>query len=217
MPHPEHWNKFPNMDDVTTRYELDMHMDPGDNPNWLYNVKQNKVFIKVNSVMTLTFTYKPFDATNLFLRAMLVYTSPDDMHLDIKRCANHRETSNNLHTEVPPAHILKCCHPHAKYVGVENQKLFGERLSVVLPLGRPALNEKGEAIESTMWTFLCQNSCTNGMNRKSTAVIFTLENDLYEIIGKQVMRFKVCSCPKRDNQREDPSARTLKREKKAPE
>lgn len=50
----------------------------------------NKVFIKLNSVMTLTVSYKPFDAANLSLRAMIVYTSPDDMHLQVKRCANHK-------------------------------------------------------------------------------------------------------------------------------
>lgn len=35
-----------------------------------------------------------------------------------------------------------------------------------------------------------------------------------EIIGKKVMPFKVCSCPKRDNQREDSSIRSRKREMK---
>lgn len=34
----------------------------------------------------------------------------------------------------------------------------------------------------------------------------------YEIIGKQVMPFKVCSCPKRDMKREEVSTNTRKRE-----
>lgn len=39
----------------------------------------------------------------------------------------------------------------------------------------------------------------------------------HEIIGKKIMQFKVCSCPKRDSQRkEDPSTQSRKRELKVP-
>lgn len=75
---------------------------------------------------------------------------------------------------------MKCYHPNAKYVGNENSQLFGERLSIVVDLGRPAVQdvqENGTVNEVLMWEFLCQNSCATGMNRKSTAVIFTLENE----------------------------------------
>lgn len=78
---------------------------------------------------------------------------------------------------MPPAHILKCCHPNTQYVGIENGQLFGQRLSVFVPLGRSAVNEEGFASESLMLEFMCQNSCTTGINRKSTAVVFTLENE----------------------------------------
>lgn len=78
------------MEIIDTKYALDMHIDPGENQNWLYNLKMNKVYIKLNSVMTVTASYKPHDIANLFLRAMIVYTSPDDMHLPVKRCANHK-------------------------------------------------------------------------------------------------------------------------------
>ncbi len=84
------------MEAIESKYALDMHMDPGDNPNWLYNLKMNKVFIKLNSVMTVTVSYKPYDESNLFLRAMIVYSSPDDMHLHVKRCANHKASSKSL-------------------------------------------------------------------------------------------------------------------------
>lgn len=69
------------MEVIDTKFGLDMHIAPGENQNWLYNLKMNKVFIKINSVMTVTVSYKPHEATNLSLRAMIVYTSPDDMHL----------------------------------------------------------------------------------------------------------------------------------------
>ncbi|XP_037037423.1 cellular tumor antigen p53-like isoform X2 [Bradysia coprophila] len=210
-PIPEHWNKFPNMENVDTNHSFDMHIDPGENQNWLFNPKIGKVYIKLNSVMKVTLSYKPYSATNLFLRAMILYSSPDDMHLPVKRCANHRVSIGN-NQGVPQAHILKCCHPKTQYVGGENGHLFGERLSVVVPLDRPVVNEDGYASESLMLEFMCQNSCTTGINRKSTAVVFTLENSRNEILGKRVMLFKVCSCPKRDMQREDTTYMPRKRE-----
>lgn len=84
------------MEIIDTKYALDMHIDPGENQNWLFNHKMNKVFIKLNSVMTATISYKPSDTSSLFLRAMIVYTSPDDMHLQVKRCANHKASSKSM-------------------------------------------------------------------------------------------------------------------------
>jgi len=79
---------------------------------------------------------------------------------------------------VPSGHILKCYHPNAKYIGNENSPIFGERLSIVVDIGRPVVNENGIAKEVISFEFLCQNSCAGGMNSKTTAVIFTLENEL---------------------------------------
>lgn len=85
------------MVDTDRKHALDMHINNGDNQNWLYNQRMDKVFIKLNSVMTATVTYKPLETGDLFLRAMIVYTNPDDMHLPVTRCANHRAiTSRSL-------------------------------------------------------------------------------------------------------------------------
>lgn len=83
------------MENVDTNYSFDMHIDPVENQNWLFNPKLGKVYIKLNSVMKVTLFYKPYSTTNLFLRAMILYSSPDDMHLQVKRCANHRVSTDN--------------------------------------------------------------------------------------------------------------------------
>lgn len=187
------------MENVDTNYSFDMHIDPGENQNWLFNPKIGKVYIKLNSVMKVALSYKPHGTSNLYLRAMILYSSPDDMHLQVKRCANHRVSMDNqgpyklrigsdvfvilkifnffFKQDVPPAHILKCCHPNTQYIGNENAQVFGQRLSILVPLDRPVVNEEGYASESLMLEFMCQNSCTTGINRKSTAVVFTLENE----------------------------------------
>ncbi len=78
------------MENIDTQFAFDMHIDPGENQNWLFNPRLGKVYIKLNSVMTVTLSYKPQNTSSLFLRAMILYSSPEDMHLQVKRCANHR-------------------------------------------------------------------------------------------------------------------------------
>lgn len=202
---PEHWNKFPNLENVDSEFQFDIHVDPSENLNWLYHHKMEKIYIKLNSVMNLSFSYMPANC-GLFLRAMIIFSSPDEMHLPVGRCPNHRVQRDPKHTpntnDIPLHHILKCCHPETRYVGSEFDQTFGKRSSLVLPLGQTKINEHGRCTESIGLEFLCQNSCSNGIQRKQTAVVFTLENSYYEILGKKMVHFKVCSCPKRDMNKE---------------
>lgn len=184
------------MDVVNNPYELQMLMEPPKKSDWVYYEKTNKVFIKPNTVMTTTFSFKPNDSSNLILRAMIVNTNPDHMRVPIKRCANHRSSNNTADVQgwwqkhelndlsishfivffiedVPPAHILKCYHRRAVYLGKEDSESFGDRLSVVVPLKRSI------ASESIQWKFLCKNVCAEGIKRKSAAVVFTLENESF--------------------------------------
>lgn len=80
--------------------------------------------------------------------------------------------------DVPESHILRCHHPNTNYCGEETKQTFGDRLSLVVPLGR-ATYENGLSSESIGLEFLCQSSCATGINRKPAAVVFTLENERY--------------------------------------
>lgn len=180
----QHWNKFPNFDSVETQFAFDIHVEPGEKINWEYSPKLEKVYIKLNSVMNLNVSYEAvgnFDE-HLFVRAMIVFSSSSEMHLAVSRCPNHRmqrEPSNVLQAnEVPAFHILKCCHPETMYSGEENQQTYGNRASLLVPLDKRArINEDGRRSQSLGLEFLCQNSCSNGIHRKQTVLMLTLEND----------------------------------------
>lgn len=121
-------------------------------------------------------------AEHLFVRAMIVFSATSEMHLPVSRCPNHRmqrESNNMLQVnEVPAFHILKCCHPETIYAGEENQQTYGNRASLLVPLDRQArLNENGRRSQSLGLEFLCQNSCSNGIHRKQTVLMLTLENE----------------------------------------
>lgn len=197
----EHLEQVPDLQTVDLGFNFDVTMN-GDNNNWLFNPNLQKIFIKMNAVMSINLTFNPPKET-LFLRAMIIYSNVNEMHLPVKRCANHRMNDNGANND----HILKCCNPHAHYTGNELGTLFKDRLAVVVPLATPKINDDGLASYSIGFEFACQNSCVSGINRKTTSIVFTLENQNFKILGKKAIQFKVCSCPKRDSDREMPQKR----------
>lgn len=198
---PAHMDRVPDIEKVDSIYKFEVDIN-GDSNNWLYEPKLEKIFIKMSSVMNISISYVPHPG-QLFLRAMILYTSPDDMHLPVKRCANHREKDHSVNVH----HILRSCHTQANYYGNDDGQLFKDRLSVVVPLGERRPNDEGQATEQIGLQFECQNSCTSGINRRPTSIMFTLETYTCELVGKKVVQFKVCSCPKRDAEREMPQKR----------
>lgn len=87
----QHWKDFPNLNPVHTAYDFDIHVDNGEKINWLYSAKQEKVYIKLNSTMNLTVSYVPNDGEPLHVRAMIVFSRREEMHMPVTRCPNHRK------------------------------------------------------------------------------------------------------------------------------
>lgn len=86
--------------------------------------------------------------------------------------------------------------------GLEKGKLFQDKLAIRVPMRNVAANEPIQLL------FTCQNSCSGGINRKSTSLIFILENGIGKMYGRRVLHFKVCSCPKRDKDKEEATMNT---------
>lgn len=196
----QHLFHEPNLVPVDLGYNFDVTLK-GDSNGWLYVPKPGKIFIKMNSPMTIDVAFTS-DAELLFLRAMILFDNVNEMHLPVKRCANHSATTKN--NDGPDSkHILKCLHHYAKYEGNEEGRVFKDRLSVVVPLGNAVKDgDRNVSSIAISYEFACQNSCTSGINRKSTSIVFTLEDEYCKILGKKAVQFKCCSCPKRDAERE---------------
>lgn len=197
--HP-HLERNPDLCKVESDYKFEVTINgDNNNNNWHYLPVPEKLFIKMNAVINFHLSYVPYPG-DLHIRAMIVFTNPDEMHLPVKRCANHREqdVGHNIH------HILRCCDNRAQYHGRDDGLLFKDRLSIILPLGQLQPNEENLITEKIGLQFLCQNSCASGINRRTTSVMFTLEDETNLIVGKKVVQVKVCSCPKRDASREEP-------------
>ncbi len=57
---------------------------------------------------------------------------------------------------------------------------------------------------------MCLGSDVGGINRRPVRVIFTLENESREVVGRQSVDVRICSCPKRDRQQEESRAQVVR-------
>lgn len=157
----------------------------------------------MNSKMTINVAYHAQIRNEpLYVRAMILFSQPSLMHEPVKRCANHRIANNGIDIHPKDANILKINDPKAIYRGFEEGSIFIDRLSVLVPIESTDCDDKGKITQMIGLEFGCQNSCSSGINRRPTSIVFTLENDGGDLIGKAVIEFKVCSCPKRDSERD---------------
>lgn len=120
---------------------------------------------------TVNINYAPKNV-DLFLRAMIVYSLNEEIHNPVVRCNNHKLERND---RLPNAasHILRCGRLDTQYYGTDTGQKFIDKLSILVPLGNCGF---GEIVNETIaLEFVCQNSCVSGINRRSTAIIFTLE------------------------------------------
>jgi len=192
-----HFNKLPMMHAHDTAWGFDMEIssDTASKTSWMFSTKLNKVFVKMNNHFHVTPKYKMIDPDcELFVRAMIVYSSNNDLAEPVRKCPNHKDQTRD---DGNKDHILRCSVGATEYVGNKAGKTFGDRLAVVIPLNAIASNEPLKL------EFTCQNSCSGGMNRKSTTLVFTLEDRYRTILGRNTLNFKVCSCPKRDKDKEE--------------
>lgn len=195
---PDHFGSHPTLVPIPTNYTFDMTVQPEQSVVF----SQNKLFIRLGAKMTFSVSYREqVRNESLFLRAMIVFSKPAEMHLPVKRCNNHR-TGGNASSAIALASIIRINNPKALYCGFEDGETFGDRLSVVMPLENGNFDENGHKTQMISCEFLCQSSCSSGINRRPTTVVFTLENANGKLLGKKTQEFKVCSCPKRDSERE---------------
>ncbi|CAD7084471.1 unnamed protein product [Hermetia illucens] len=209
---------FPNLeehDQAKLDFKIELKTTNGGKSSWYYSEKMKKVYIRMDQTIYLQVQYLFIAKTETepaSLRVMMVFQ--DDIGMPVKRCNNHKASGMDAATEshnFGEAYIesvVRCVNPHAKYVGSAAGKNVNERLAVLIPLSPVAPDDKNITKQSIALKFLCQNSC---IGRRPTAVIFFLENKDGVVLGKRFLSVKICSCPKRDKEKEESKCNELKR------
>ncbi|XP_014208441.1 cellular tumor antigen p53 isoform X2 [Copidosoma floridanum] len=180
------------------QYNFQLLLNPSvSGKHWIFSEKLSKVFIHMEEVLPLQFQWTP-PVDGLWLRATLVFKLDQYRSEPVVRCHNHMAISNSSNRDINQTevqHVIRCLHATSIY-----QKSHNGHLSVLIPLGAP---EAGMAHVPVDYKFFCKNSCAHGMNRRATEIIFTLENQQNLILGRRKMEIRICSCPKRDKDKEE--------------
>ncbi|XP_055531243.1 cellular tumor antigen p53-like isoform X2 [Wyeomyia smithii] len=205
----DHMDKTPTLEeyyDPVFDFNVDFNGESSSKSNWFFSSSLKKVYVKMGQTCTFNVSYQSLNYQDLFVRIMLVCSAPEDMHQPIYRCQNHRCNDNTNPKEVQ-AHVMRCYNPTATYVGVETGVAYKDRLAVLIP----QINSVQDHVSlNVSLSFLCQNSCRI-ISRRSTAILFVLEDGNGRILGKKSLYLKVCSCPKRDKEKEEQALVPTKR------
>lgn len=197
----DHLKQFPSVDVMTVpwiNFQVSLPSESSDKTSWMYSDKLRKLFVKMGNTCTFNVSLLASPERTTTVRAMVVCSSPEDRHIPVSRCDNHRCSDNQDISDYIKTHVIRSKNEQVNYAGTKDGKTFEERLAVLVPMDHSA--KAGITLE-----FVCQNSCRN-INRRATALVFTLEDQNGRILGRQVFQIKICTNIKRDKLNEEKTA-----------
>ncbi|XP_058117002.1 uncharacterized protein LOC131259514 [Anopheles coustani] len=158
---------------------------------FVYSENLQKLFLKLDSVCAFEAKHNVPGGRNFYLRAMLVSVVPESQHEPVLRCRNHQATDEGKEFENIKEHVVRCKNEQHEYVGRGTGAFFEDRYAVRVPLGADTVGTK------LTLQFTCQNTCFNTGLRK-TALVFTLEDEVGHVWGRQIKHIKICTNYRRD-------------------
>jgi len=163
----------------------------------------NKLFIGQNRSLVLQMSVdicKLSPIQTLSLKAEVVFTSPDHSDQVVGVCYQHSHNSQGRLRDTLANHILRMSAEglESKYVEYTDS---GRRSVVISHL--PPTPPPGSSTFPVTIRFTDLGSCTGGINRRDTAVVFSLEREGGVVVGRKVIPVRVCTCPKRDRENEE--------------
>ncbi|KAF2883789.1 hypothetical protein ILUMI_22375 [Ignelater luminosus] len=181
-------------------FKFEVFIDPHGCKNpWVYSSILNKLFITVANPFPVDFKWNA-QIKNLFIRATPLFSLPQHAQELVSRCIPHTRATYETNRNIPQhiwGHIIRCQSVNAEYHGNKEEK---RHLNVLVPIGVP---QTGMDTVRHMYSFMCRNSCPSGINRKPFEVVFTLEDEGGIVYGRKKLNIRVCSCPKRDMEKEE--------------
>ena len=124
-----------------------------------------------------------------FIRALPVFSLPSDLRQPVKRCPSHAALSDKTNKNFAfPDHLIRVDGEDPTY---QEDSISG-RLSVLFPV-----------VERKLLKFMCLGSDLGGINRRPVKLVFTLEDAVGLVVGRQVFDLRLCSSPKRDKLKDE--------------
>ena len=169
---------------------------------YTYSQKLNKLYIEMGKPVGVRFSLDQssvLDLNSTVIRALPVYLETLHRGKPVSRCPVHcsPEDPSNAHTD--PAivkHLVRTSEPGTVYE--ENPR--SGRLSTVV---RTKEANPGCDYFTVSYQFMCLGSCMGGIGRRPICLVFTLESGTGEVLGRQVVELRICTCPLRDMQQDE--------------
>ena len=131
----------------------------------------------------------------------MVFTSPDHHKDPVKVCYQHSHNGAGVLKDQLVPHILRLT-VREPPVQVKYLKYLDTSKHMVLVSPLPPPLPGTDNIPVTI-RFTDLSNCDRGINKRGTAVVLTLEEELQGVVGRRVLPVKICTCPKRDREHEE--------------
>lgn len=164
------------------------------NANHTYSHLATKLYAKMSVPCPVQFSCKENPPPGSYVRAMMVFLY-DEHALDVvTRCPGHlMKPDPRPHLA---RHFIQTVVPQNCFndVSCYDEHTYN-RSSVTVPMSRPNI---GEQHCTVLYKFMCRSSCVGGINRRPVGIVFTLEDQNGEVLGRSCVEVKICSAPGRD-------------------
>ena len=155
------------------------------NKPWEFSQQLNKLYIDLDRWVPVEFRAP----AGFFIRALPVFSLPSDLRQPVKRCPSHAALSDKTNKNFAfPDHLIRVDGEDPTY---QEDSISG-RLSVLFPV-----------VERKLLKFMCLGSDLGGINRRPVKLVFTLEDAVGLVVGRQVFDLRLCSSPKRDKLKDE--------------
>ena len=171
---------------------------------YTYSKMLNKLFIEMGKPVAVRFFVTGAKDSDQ-IRALPVYTSISARSEPVVRCPIHAQPSDQSNTGVEVEmcqHLVRCQETGPGGARYQEDSTTG-RLSVVTRVKETA---PGCDYFTVIYQFMCLGSCPGGLARRPINVIWSLETGSGEVVGRQSLEVRICTCPFRDQQQEETRA-----------
>lgn len=139
--------------------------------------------------------------SNLRVRAYMIFQDSHSRDKPVQRCFAHKASELPENGRIEQLQLKFTFRTNQRGSMYQEDHTNGF-LSIVTPAGLP---NPGRDYFQVDYVFFCMTSCVTGINRRATFLVFTLEDENGYVFGRRSLPIQICSCPKRDMEKEEKS------------
>nr|XP_049698948.1 cellular tumor antigen p53 [Helicoverpa armigera] len=193
-------------------FQVEVNSNDVHKKTFLYSHQLCRIYVDMKCNFSVQFNWDYLKAPHMFVRSTVVFSDETQAEKRVERCVQHfhESSTSGIQTE-----IAKNVLHSSREIGTQGVYYCGKVdmadswYSVLVEFVRTSPDSCSHAYQ-----FSCKNSCATGINRRAIAIIFTLENHMGEIFGRQKVGARVCACPRRDMLKDETAEGVYKTGKK---